>query len=339
MTGTFRTNWRRLLPGLLISAISLVIIFYAIDLERFIQALRLADFRYVFLLFAITLVWLGVRTLVWRTLLREQASHGQVFLTLNEGYLLNNILPFRLGEVARAFLLSKKAELGFLQVFSTVIIERALDIVMAAALLLLTLPFVFQAGLAWQMAFVVGGLVLFGLITLHLLARNQEWALRQYDRLADRITILKQLLANQQLAAFFSGLDVLINWQRFLKVILLMILNWGIAVVQFHVLLLAFFPQARLLWGAFTVSVMAFGIAAPSSPGAIGVMEIAIIGALSAFNLDSSVALAAALTAHLTNYLTTGVIGIFALAKDGLTLSGLFRDVSKITPQSGQGPQ
>jgi uncharacterized protein (TIRG00374 family) len=271
--------------------------------------------------------------------LREQATHSQVFLTLNEGYLLNNILPFRLGEVARAFLLSKKARLGFLQVFSTVIIERALDIVMAAALLLLTLPFVFQTGLAWQMAVIVGGVVLFGLVILHLLARNQEWALRQYDRLADRITILKKLIANQQLTAFFSGLDVLVNWRRFLKVILLMILNWGVAVIQFYVLLLAFFPQARLLWGAFTVSVMAFGIAAPSSPGAIGVMEIAIMGALSAFNLDSSAALAAALTAHLTNYLTTGVIGIFALAKDGLTLSGLFRDVSEITPQTGQESQ
>ena len=330
-----RPRWRRLVPGLLISLVSLGIIFYLVDPGRFFEALRLADYRYVLLLFGITLIWLGVRSLVWRTLLREQASFSQVFLTLNEGYLLNNLLPFRLGEVARAFLLGKKAGLEFLQVFSTIIIERALDVVMAAALLLFTLPFVIQAGLAWQAALVISGLVLLGLILLHLLARNQPWALSQFSRLAERYAFVEKLLANQQLTAFFSGLDALVNWRRFIKVILLMIVNWGIAVIQFYVLLLAFFPQARLLWGAFTVSVMAFGIAAPSSPGAIGVMEVAIIGALAAFNLDRSTALAAALTAHLTNYLTTGVIGAFALAKDGLTLSGVFREVSQISPQAG----
>lgn len=335
MTSGIRLYWRRLAPGVLISLVSLGIIFYLIDPGRFIEALRLADYRYVLLLFGITLIWLGVRSLVWLTLLREQACYNQVFLTLNEGYLLNNLLPFRLGEVARAFLLGRKANLGFLQVFSTVVIERALDVVMAAALLLVTLPFVIRVGLAWKAALIISGLVLLGLILLHLLARNQQWALSQSNRLTERYAFLKKPLANQQLTAFFSGLDALVNWRRFLKVILLMTLNWGIAVIQFYVLLLAFFPQARLLWGAFTVSVMAFGIAAPSSPGAIGVMEIAIIGALAAFNLDHSTALAAALTAHLTNYLTTGVIGAFALTKDGLSLSGVFRDVSRISPQAG----
>lgn len=339
MIAAIRANWRRLAPGLLVSAVALGVIFYLIDLERFLEALRLADYRYVILLFGITLVWLAVRSLAWRTLLSEQARYGQVFLTLNEGYLLNNVLPLRLGEVGRAFLLSKKAGLGFLQVFSTVIIERALDVVLAAAVLLITLPFVIQTGLAWQAALVVSGLALFGLALLHWLARNQEWALRQYDRLAGRIALLQKFGATQQLTAFFSGLDALVNPRRFLKVVFLMTANWGIAVIQFYVLLLAFFPQARLLWGAFTVSVMAFGIAAPSSPGAIGVMEVAIIGALSVFDLDHSTALAAALTAHLTNYLTTGVIGAFALAKDGLTLSGVFRDVSQISPQTGQEPK
>ena len=114
-----KKNWLRLLPGILISAVSLVIVFYFIDLDRFIQAVRLADYRYVALLFGITLLWLVVRTIVWRTLLREQAAFPQVFLSLNEGYLLNNILPFRLGEAGRAFLLGKKTGLEFLQVFST----------------------------------------------------------------------------------------------------------------------------------------------------------------------------------------------------------------------------
>jgi len=331
-----KTNWRRLAPGILISAASLVVIFLLIDLDRFFQAVQLADFRFIGLLFVITLVWLLVRTAVWQSLLVEKNTGGhppfkQVFLTLNEGYLLNNLLPFRLGEVGRAFLLSKKTDLSFLQVLSTILIERALDLAMAAGLLLITLPFVVQTGLATQAALFTGGAVLVGLGLLHLLARNQSWALRQFDQLAIRIPFLQKLFKQQQLIAFFSGLDALTDSRRFLKVVFLMTLNWGVALFQFYILLKAFFPQAEILWAAFTLSVMAMGVAAPSSPGAIGVLEVSIMGALSAFNLDPSTSLAVALTAHLTNYLTTGVIGTYALAHDGLTLSGLYRDVSQIS--------
>jgi hypothetical protein len=270
-------------------------------------------------------------------LLREQASFSQVFFTLNEGYLLNNLLPFRLGEVGRAFLLAKKANLKFLQVFSTILIERALDVAMAAGLLLTTLPFVVQTGLGWQVALITGGLVLFGLGLLYLLARNQSWALIQFQALGQRISILQRVLKEQHLLSFFSGLDALTDSRRFLIVILLMFLNWGVALLQFFLLVRAFFPEAQVLWGAFTLSVMALGIAVPSSPGGIGVMEVSIMGALAAFNLDPSASLAAALTAHLCNYLVTGVFGAFALARDGLSLTGLYRDVSQISSAGQDG--
>jgi uncharacterized membrane protein YbhN (UPF0104 family) len=97
-------------------------------------------------------------------------------------------------------------------------------------------------------------------------------------------------------------------------------------------------PQAKLLWGAFTLGVMAFGVAAPSSPGAVGVMEASIIGALSLFGIEPSAALAAAVTAHLTNYLLTGIFGGYALVRDGISLSSIFRDLRKIEPASpGEG--
>jgi hypothetical protein len=326
-----RQDWRKLVPGLIISAIAVAAILYFVDLKRLLGALQQADYRYIALFFGITVSWLAVRGLVWRTLLQEQASFSQVFLTLNEGYLLNNILPFRLGELGRAYLLSKKANLGFLQVLSTILIERALDVAFAAGLLFATLPFVMKASRAWQAAVVMGSLVIIGLVLLYLLARNQSWASKQYDRLADRFPKLQRLIGQQQLTAFFTGLASLTDGRRFLKVILLMLVNWGIAMLQFFILLRGFLPGAQLLWAAFTLAVMALGVAAPSSPGAVGVLEASVIGALSVFGLDPSVTLAVALTAHLSNYLTTGLIGIYALAREGQSLAGLYRDVRKIS--------
>lgn len=323
---------RKIVPGILLSILALVVIFYLVDLQRLIEALRLADYRLIFLLLLITLLWIIVRSIVWRTLLQERAPLGMVLLTLNQGYVLNNLLPLRLGEVGRAFLLSRKARLGFLQVFSTVLIERALDVAMAAGVLLATLPFVVGGNFTWQAASLVGGIVIIGLALLHLLARRQDWAIAQYEHWSQRFPVVAKLLKPGQLEALFQGLAVLVDGKRFLRVVLWMLLNWGIAILQFYVLMRAFFPEPKLVWATLTLGVMAMGVAVPSSPGAVGVLEIAIMGALSVFNVDPSVALAAALTAHLTNYFVTGIIGAYAFLKDGLSLAGVFRDVRNLTP-------
>jgi hypothetical protein len=326
-----RQDWRKILPGILISGLALAVIFYLVDLERLISALRLADYRFIALLLAISLLWIVVRAVAWRTLLQERAPLGIVFLTLNQGYMLNNLLPLRLGEVGRAFLLGRKARLSFLQVFSTVLIERAMDVALAAGVLLGTLPFVVGGGLAWQAAAMAGGLVLAGLLMLHLLARNQAWAQAQYRRWSERLPALGRLLKPRQLEAFFEGLATLVDGRRFLRVLFWMLLNWSVAILQFYVLMRAFFPEAQVVWATLTLGAMAMGVAVPSSPGAVGVLEIAIMGALSVFGVDPSTALAAALTAHLTNYLLTGLIGAYAFVKDGLSLAGVFRDVRSIS--------
>jgi hypothetical protein len=306
--------------------VSLAVVFYFVDLEGFRNALRLADYRLVAVSVLLTLAWLAVRGLAWRALLQDRASFGQVFLTLNEGYLLNNLLPFRLGEVARAFLLSRKARQDFWLVMSTILIERALDLLLAAGLLLSTLPFVVGASWAGLAAVAAGGIVIFGLVSLYLMARNRDRALAAFERLAGRWPFLYRL-GGQVLPAFFTGLGVLTNFSQFLRAVLWILLNWGIALGQYYLLMRAFYPGAQLLWAGFSLGVVAIGIAVPSSPGSVGVMEASLVGALSVFGLDPSTALAFAITAHMIQVLTTGAIGTYALAKDGESLTGLYRNL------------
>ena len=334
-------DWKRILPGLVISAITLIAVFWLIDLNLFIQALRLADYRLVILGYLLSLGWIMVRGKVWQTLLQEKATYSQVFFSVNEGYLLNNLLPFRLGEVGRAFLLSRKANLEFWQVFSTVFIERAMDMALAAGLLLTTLPLVIAGAHntepAWARpaALVAGGLVLAMLGALYLVARNREWALNMFNRVASRWSLLKRL-GERFLPPFLSGLAILTDFKRFLRSVAWILLNWGVAVLQYYTLMLAFFPQAKLLWAAFALGVVALGIAAPSSPGSLGVMEASMVGALAVFGLDASTSLALALTAHLSNYLISGIIGSYALARDGESLTGLYQSVKSINSQKPQ---
>jgi uncharacterized protein (TIRG00374 family) len=327
-------DWKRIIPGLLISIGALVVVFYFADLRGLLQALQLADYKLVALASAMSLLWLLVRAQAWRTLLREQAGFGQVFWTVNEGYLLNNLLPFRLGEIGRAFLLSRKADLGFWEVFSSILIERVLDLGFAVGLVLVTLPLVVGASWALEAALGAGILVLVGFLTLYLLVKNRSWAIVGFDKLSNKITILKKF-GRERVEAFFNGLSILTEGNRFIIAILWIALDWGLALMQYYVLLRAFFPDAELLWAAFALGIAALGIAAPSSPGGVGVFELAVVGALSVFGLDPSISLAYAITTHLIQFLTTGVLGAFGFLRDGESLLDIYRQAQQM-PQSPQ---
>jgi hypothetical protein len=176
---------------------------------------------------------------------------------------------------------------------------------------------------------VTGLAVLLVFAVLYLLARNQGWALARFERLGRRWPWLLRL-GGEVIPSIFSGLSVLTDGLRFVRAIGWILINWLAAIVQYTMMVNAFFPEAKLLWGVFSLGVAALGIAAPSSPGAVGVMELSIVGALSLFGLDASVALAMAITIHVIQYLVTGVLGAYALAQEGESLLDIYHRVRKL---------
>lgn len=306
-----------------------MVIFYLIDLDLFIRAIQQAN-PWLFIAAALlSIPWLLVRAAAWRTLLQRKATYRDTFFTINEGYVLNNLLPFRLGEVGRVYLLGRKSGLGFWQVLPTILVERALDLVMASSLFLSMLPFVVGVDWARQAALITVCLMLVGLLALYLVARNQPLVLRLFDRLAQGGK-LAQSLAGRQARAFVAGLAVLTDTRSFLLAVGLIALDWAINIFQYYILLLAFFPQAQPLWAGFALGAAALGIAAPSSPGALGVFEAVLLGALAAFGIDPSSAAAFAISLHFIQYLSTGIFGVYALVVDGLSLTGLYRQLGQI---------
>ncbi len=324
----FWKSARRWLPGVLVSLAAVAAILYFVDLKELASALQKADWRFLAAAVCVSTVWIFVRGAVWRALLQNRASYWRVFLTVCEGYLLNNFFPFRLGEVGRAFLISRKSEVGFMEALSTIVIERVLDLAYSAAVLLLGVSFLVQAAGAETVAYLIGGVMLFGLAVLYLLARNRAWAAARFERLSQRWPAL-QRLGGQFLSSFFAGLEVLTDSRRFLGVLGLMTLNWSIAVLQFFLFIRAFFPDALWTWAVFGLGATAFGNAIPSLPGAAGTFEGAFAGALTLLTGKEAVALAAALTSHLAGYLINGVLGVYAFSTEGETLMGVYRQLRR----------
>lgn len=329
---------KRWLPGTIISILLIAAIIYFVDLRAMLAAVREANYPLLLVAFAIGFLWLFVRALVWRTLLRNRASFSDVFWTIGEGYLLNNFLPFRLGEVGRAFLLSRKSDLQFMEILPTIVIERTMDLGYSAIVLLAALPFVVGAEGTERVGLVVGVVVLAGFVLLYLLARNNRWALDLFHKLSGRWPLL-QKRGGSFLESFFAGLGVLTDGWLFVRFLFWMTLNWAIAIVSYYLIIRAFFPQAQLVWGMFGLGAAAFGGAIPSLPGAVGTFEGAFGGAITllAGEQFASTALAVALTGRLYNYINSGVIGGIGLLREGQTLSGVYQQLKSFRSRESLG--
>jgi len=314
---------------LIVSLVAIAVVISLLDLKKFTQVIRQADIAFLLAGCCATLLWLVIRGFVWRTLLQNKASYRDSFLTINEGYLLNNILPFRLGEIARAFLMSRKANLDFWEVIPSIIIERALDLAIAVGLFLCTIPLVIGVSWAEQAAVGIGIMVIAVMGVIYFMARNRERTLAWLERMAERYRLVKKL-TGRRVVAFFDGLAILTDGRLFLKALGWEGLNWLVGILQYYLFLRAFFPHPNLLWAVFALSVGALGIAAPSSPGAIGVYEAVLAGALAVFGLDVSAAIAFGLSMHIISYLLTGLFGGYGLYKDGESLYSMYRQLGKL---------
>lgn len=324
----FLKNAKSWLPGTLISVVLIGAIMYFVDWSKVLAALRSANYWLLAASTALSFAWMVVRAIVWRTLLRERAPFGVVFQSLNEGYLLNNFLPFRLGEFGRAFLLSRKSDLQFAEILPTIIIERATDLGITAAIFLAALPFVVGSAGADRIGIIIGVLVVLGLLAMYLLARYDQWALDTFHKASARFPGF-QRFGGSLLESFLTGLAVLTDSWLFIRFLFWMVVNWGMALATYFFVILAFFPQARVTWAMFGLGAAAFGGAVPSLPGAVGTFEGAFGGALTLLSGDRSTSLAVALTSHLVGYLTTIVLGGYALSREGQTLSGIYQQLVK----------
>ena len=325
---------KRWLPGALVSVLLIGGILYFVDFRQMAEAFRSAN--YLILAFALSLsfVWMAVRGIVWRTLLRNRASYKDVFLTVGEGYLMNSFLPFRLGEIGRAFLISRKSDpsttsgqrLQFVEVIPTIVIERAVDLAYSAMVLLISLPFVVGAEGAGQIGVIVAVLVALGLVALYLLARNRQWALDLFNKLSQRWPVL-QRVGGGFIASFLEGLAVLTDGWLFARFLFWMTVNWAVAILSYYLMMIAFFPETQVIWAFFGLGVAAFGNAIPSLPGAIGTFEGAFAGALTLLTGDQSTSVAVALAGRVYLYISSLTVGFIGLASEGETLSGIYQQL------------
>jgi uncharacterized membrane protein YbhN (UPF0104 family) len=88
-----KRSWARWLPGIVVSAVIVMVLVRLIDFQAFLAALQHTNFLYVFIAFCLMALANLARSAAWRELLGKKISLRDSFFIVNEGYLLNQIIP------------------------------------------------------------------------------------------------------------------------------------------------------------------------------------------------------------------------------------------------------
>jgi glycosyltransferase 2 family protein len=330
---------RRWLPGVIVSLAAIITLLYLVDWRATVISFTTLDWRVVPIFIALYFASTASRAMASRTLLENRPTFMQSYIAMMQGYLLNNLLPLRLGELGRAFLLARKINVSMFHVLSTIVIERVIDLAMAAAVTIAVLPRVVAMDWVEPVALTTLTLVVIGLLSLHLMARYRVPLHRLVERIAGRIGLVKKYLL-PIFDSLLDGLSALTSLRGSALTLGWMLLAWIFSLCNYFVFLRGFIPDAPFWWALFVLGVASFGVALPSAPAALGVFEGAIVAALAILGVPTSTALAYAVLLHFFHTLISGIVGFYGFAKDGESLLGMYdklsnRDQSKDNSSAG----
>jgi len=325
-------NIWRWVPGFLLSFIAIYALIKLVPLDQAFEVLKKTPFSYYLFSAAFTLLFLLVRTLGWRALLSFRPTYKNTFMKLCLGYFINNIFPFRMGEISRAVFMGASLNVNPGNILSSIFIERVFDLIILAFFLLIMLPYV--VGLAWikTTAWFILGIMVLGLIVLFFVIRNSK----SFENFLHRIGKNSNLLAKIIVPFFLSlleGFKTLRNPKQFAAGFFGVFASWLVSFVQFSLFLFILTGTSEWWWGAFANTTLALGVALPSAPAGLGIYESSIVAGLKLFNIDESLALAFALIMHISQFVLIGILGIYALSHDGYSLKNLFSQLVQFKDQ------
>jgi glycosyltransferase 2 family protein len=325
------------LLGIAVSALALAFIVMQIDRDLFVQALTTANYWYLLPCLLLLLLGLLTRALRWQVLLDGDLPFWRAFSIMNVAYLVNGVLPLRIGEVARVYLASRVDDpVPIPKTTSTIIVERLLDLLAVVVMVLLALT---SAPVPEQLrvtSAIGASVALAGFITLVVIARQRAWAHALYRLSLRIIPPLRRLpVLETWLDQFLDGLLPLTRPPQFLRAIAWTVISWVFSVLAGYVLMFAFFPTGSIATTMLYIAAVAFAIALPAVPGNIGTYEASILLALVAMGYEqSSTAVAFAVMVHAINVFVHASTGVVGFMQEGISLGQLSLGVQQMQQSS-----
>ncbi len=300
--------------------------------DRIGAYLHHADMAHLGLWAAIFLVIYGVcqwsRIYRWSYLVRplgDDLDPMTIHRVCTVGFTAILLLPLRLGELVRPYLLSRRTPLSVTAVLGTAVVERVIDGLVMTGLLFLTLAF-YDGGRATEFATsagVIAALIFVPTLLVCLLAFwRKQWTLRVLRRIGTPISAKLTDRALGLLDDFIDGFRGLLEAHNLGRYMWMTVVYWSTNIVSLWLLARYGFDLEITLWQAATIMpILVIGIMIPAGPALAGNFEyfmtkgFALFLAIEATDVGARIAVFAA-TVHILQFLIIALPGFFVMWTD-----------------------
>jgi uncharacterized protein (TIRG00374 family) len=325
-----RLDWRGAL-GIVISALLLWWALHGIHFDEVWSALRRSNIPLFLASSVVATAVVPVRARRWRPILDPIAYHlpfGKLWRATAVGVMINNVVPARVGELMRAFALTREtSQVPMPAAIASIAVDRLFDglavmILTFAAMLLPSFPRDARVGdvSAVHWAGIGLALMLALMIVLYAIVVFPNWLIGVYETIAGRVAPKLVAPGRRALQAFADGLRVLRHGPRFLAVLGWALLLWLMNAFAFWLAFRAVGISAGFGTALFLQGVVAIGVAVPSAPGFFGVFEVAAIIGFAVYGMPRDVAITWAIGYHIVSFIPITLIGMWYFARLGLHL-------------------
>jgi uncharacterized protein (TIRG00374 family) len=246
------------------------------------------------------------------------------------GYMANNILPARLGEFVRAYVLGQKEKIETSSVFATLVVDRLFDGFTVLLILLITF---FSVKLPAGMESVQNGLKMGGYVTLGLYLGVLVFLFLLKKRTMHTIhmvgILLKPFPAKVSekiiplLGSFISGIRLSSNPVEILILLVSSLAVWATCIWPLHLILQSFGIALPVTASMLIMVFLVFAVMVPASPGFVGTYHAACVYGLMAFNIPREQSLSVALVMHGTGFFPVILAGFYYVWRDKVSLKNI----------------
>lgn len=319
-------KWLAIL-GIGISAALAYLAFRGMNWQDVYEAVKRVRSGFLVASFGLLAASIALSARRWQILVGRPATSWPHALTaLLVGLMVNNLMPGRLGEIARAVFLGIQVGGSKAYLVGTVVVDRLLDVavlVLTALLLLALSPAAF--GLPTATIAVGGALLVVGVAALLFLKSRRGRALMVSA--TSRLPARARGWTTATMSELAAGLTKGRPWRAWLALVLLSIGIWSCMGASLLMSLLAFGIHLSP-WGVgVLLVVLNLGALIPSSPGSLGTYHWLAVTTLAALGIGRSEALSFAVVNHALWYIPQVIVGLGILWKANLTAWSFRRDL------------
>ena len=309
-------RWAKLLAGLLVTGVCSWLVIQQVDLPQIWFVLSSADPSWVFLGLSFLSMAYLLRIVRWWLMLRTIAptlpltACAGPFLS---GIALNNVLPFRAGDIMRVVGFCRQLTLPASSVFGSLVLERLLDLTAILIVFFVALPRATPDGFpadilaaAGWLAVVCVMLIIFTIAMPETLARLVE----TLAAVAHRWRWKRAGRAAYWVVHFFSSLARMRTRQQIIPLVLLSLGAWCLEGALFAAVARAMHIGESGIAPWFALSTGTLGTLLPSTPGYVGTFDYLTMVGFLAHGFPQSISAACALLIHVVLWVPQTIVGM-----------------------------